>query len=221
MAREAQELGALAISAHAPAYFKPSRVEMLVQCCAQMAGAAPDLPFYFYDIPALTGVTLFMPEFLKQARESIPNLAGIKYTNPDLVALQECLHLAREELDILWGTDECLLAALALGVKGAVGSTYNFAAPLAQAMMRSFREADWSGARDAQLKVVQSIRLLAARGYLAASKALMKMLGVNLGPVRLPLERLTPPEEAHLRRELESLGFFEWIAATGVSAHAR
>jgi len=32
-----------------------------VACCAEIAGAAPALPFYFYDIPILTGVQFSMP----------------------------------------------------------------------------------------------------------------------------------------------------------------
>ena len=50
------------------------------------AAAAPGVPFYFYDIPALTGVQFPMSEFLAHAPKLIPTLAGIKFTNPDLMA---------------------------------------------------------------------------------------------------------------------------------------
>ena len=59
---------------------------------------------------------------------------GIKFTNNDLMTLQECLAL--DGFDIVFGYDELLLAGLTLGVKGAVGSTYNFAAPLYQRALR-------------------------------------------------------------------------------------
>ena len=91
LAAQAQQLGAAAVSALAPSYFKPRSVASLVDCCAEIAGGCPDLPFFYYDIPALTGFTLPMPDFLAQARDRIPNLAGIKFTNPDLMMFQQTL----------------------------------------------------------------------------------------------------------------------------------
>src|SRR6185369_1272197 len=67
LAAQAQELGAAAVSALAPSYFKPRSVQVLVECCQEIAAAAPGLPFYFYDIPSLTGVALPMSEFLALA----------------------------------------------------------------------------------------------------------------------------------------------------------
>jgi N-acetylneuraminate lyase len=64
-----------------------------------------------------------MPEFLAQARDRIPTLAGIKFTNSDLMAYQLCLHADGGRFDVPYGTDEWLLAALALGAQGAVGSS--------------------------------------------------------------------------------------------------
>jgi len=58
---------------------------------------------------------------------------------------------------------------------------------------------------------VQLIQTLAAYGYLPAAKALMNMLGVPVGPARLPYETLTAEQEKNLRADLEKLGFFDWI----------
>ncbi len=91
LAAQAQELGAAAVSALAPSYFKPRSVASLVDCCAEIAGGCPELPFFYYDIPPLTGFSLPMPEFLAQARERIPNLAGIKFSNADMMMFQQCL----------------------------------------------------------------------------------------------------------------------------------
>ncbi len=212
LARQAQELGARAIAAFSPSYFKPATIEVLVDCCAQIASAAPDTPFYFYDIPSLTGVRLSMPQFLHQAGERIPSLAGIKYTNPDLVALQECLRVGEDSLDVFWGNDECLLAALALGVKGAVGSTYNYAAPVAHEIVKAFADGELETARVAQFRIVELVRILAGYGYMGASKVVMQLLGVDVGPVRLPLQNLTAEQKTRLRSQLEELGYFDWIA---------
>jgi len=211
LAGQAQSLGAVAVSALAPSYFKPRSVAALVDCCADIAAAAPELPFFYYDIPALTGFALPMPEFLAQVRERIPNLAGLKFSNADLMMFQQCLRFDGGAFSIPWGCDEYLLAAVALGATGAVGSTYNFAAPIYHRMLRAFAAGDLATARDEQYRSVQLVATLAARGFMGAAKATMKTLGVDVGPARLPNGSLNAEQQAGLRADLEKLGFFDWI----------
>jgi N-acetylneuraminate lyase len=211
LARHAAQLGAVAVSALAPSYFKPCSVSTLVDCCAQIASAAPETPFYFYDIPVLTGVNLSMPEFLDAASERIPNLAGLKFTNPDLMSYQLCLRANGGAFDCPWGTDEALLAALSMGARGAVGSTYNFGAPIYHRLMEAFACGDLAGAREEQFRSVQLVRLLAGFGYMGAAKSVMQMLGVNVGPARLPNTSLDDGQQRSLRQSLETLGFYDWI----------
>ena len=210
LAAQAQAIGARAVAALAPSYFKPRTVAGLIDGCAFVASAAPELPFYFYDIPALTGVTLSMPEFLAQGREQIPNLAGIKWSNADLYAYQLCRHVPGE-FDLPWGNDETLLAALALGAVGAVGSTYCFAAPVSHRLLRAFHAGDLAAARVEQFRSCQIVQTLAGYGYMGAAKATMKMLGLDLGPARLPNSNLTAEQAGELRAKLETIGFFDWI----------
>lgn len=214
LAAHARENGALAVSAFAPSYFKPGSVSSLVEWCAEIAAAAPGLPFFYYDIPLMTGAALPMGEFLERAAERIPNLGGLKFTNHDLLQFQHCLRAVGGGLSVPWGCDEFLLAALALGGTSAVGSTYNFAAPVYQRLWRAFDEGRLVEARAEQFKSAQLVAVLNRHGYMAASKAVMTMLGVDVGPPRLPVDRLSPEDIRSLERDLVKLGFFEWIRQT-------
>jgi N-acetylneuraminate lyase len=211
LAAQAQTLGAAAVAALAPSYFKPKSLDALIACCGEIAGIAPAVPFYFYDIPVLTGVQFPMPEFLARAADRIPTLAGIKFTNPDLMAYQQCLRVGVGRFDIPWGVDEYLLAAVALGATGAVGSSYNFAAPVYRRLMTAFDRGDLTAARAEQFRSVQLIELLAGYGYMGAAKAVMGFLGVNVGPARLPNTNPTAEQAAGLRAALDHLGFFDWL----------
>jgi len=210
LAAHAGQAGAVAISALAPSYFKPKSVAALIDCCAGIAAAAPETPFYFYDIPVLTGVSLSMPDFLREGRAKIPNLAGIKWTNADLYAYQLCQQVPGD-FDLPWGNDEYLLAALALGAMGAVGSTYCFAAPVYHRLLAAFAAGDLATARREQYRSVQLVQLLAGFGYMGAAKAVMKMIGADVGPARLPNGNLDSAQVAALRDGLEKLGYFDWI----------
>jgi N-acetylneuraminate lyase len=211
LAAQAQSLRVSAIAALSPSYFKPKSLDTLIDCCREIASAAPVLPFYFYDIPGFTGVQLSMPEFLKVAPARVPTLAGLKFTNPDLISYQKCLRVQSGRFDLAWGLDECLMAALAVGAIGAVGSTYNFAAPIYHRLMDAFSRGDLETARAEQQRSLQLIEILAGVGFMGAAKALMGMLGVDVGPARLPNTNLTAEQTKWLKKALEELGFFEWV----------
>lgn len=205
LAAHAARIGADATAAMAPSYFKPASVSDLVDFCAPVAKQAPNLPFYFYDIPSMTGVSLSMADFLETGGPRMPNLAGLKFTSLNLMSLQQCLAVENGRFNILFGSDEILLAALALGVHGAVGSTYNYAAPIYNDLLKAFAAGDLVKARNLQLRSVRLVEVLCQFGVLAAGKALMKQVGVDCGPVRPPVRALTELEMDRLREAVAAL----------------
>ncbi len=64
----------------------------------------------------LTGVRFNPVDFIRLAKEQIPNFAGIKFTNPDLALYQTTLNYD-ETVDIPWGVDEWFTGALSVGAK--------------------------------------------------------------------------------------------------------
>ena len=209
-ARRAQELGLAAIGAIAPSYDTPRTLDALIDWCAAVAAAAPELPFYYYSFPAMTGVSFPMERFLVDAPARIPNLAGVKFTNPDLVSYRRTLDVAGDRFDLPWGVDEALLAGLALGARGAVGSTYNFAPQLSVLLRAAFERGDLDEARRRQSQAIALIDALAEIGYMGAAKALMTRLGVPVGPARLPHGNPTSAQVDALMDRLAALGFAEW-----------
>ncbi|MEG0024150.1 MAG: dihydrodipicolinate synthase family protein [Akkermansia sp.] len=210
LAGVAQEMGFLATSSLSPSYFKPGSVELLVECCAHAASGAPDLPYYFYDIPVLTGVRFNPITFMKLAKKRIPNFAGIKFTNPDLALYMDALNFENGAYDLPWGVDEWFAGALATGAKGAVGSSFNFAPALYLQLMKSFAEGDMETVRECQLRSVQMINIIASRGYMGVAKAVMGWQGVPVGIARLPQGNPSETDLKEVRSELEAIGFFKW-----------
>ncbi len=211
LAAHAQAIGADAISSVAAFYFKPTSVQNLVDCVAEIASAAPELPFYYYHIPALTGVAMDMIDFLNLGEKTIPNLAGIKYTAATLHEYQACLNHKDGKFDILFGYDEMLLGALTVGAKGAIGSTYTYGAPLYLALVNAFRQNDLEQAAKLQFKSVEMVRCIVKYSPIPAQRAIMKMLDVNLGECRLPLKPLTESESMALESSLNEISFFEAV----------
>lgn len=215
LAGKAKELGMDGISILCPYYFKPASVAALVDFCSQVASTAPDLPFYYYHIPVLSGGHFSMTRFLELAAETIPNLAGIKYSNLDIMEFQACLAYKNGKYDMLWGSDEALLSGLAAGAKGAVGSTYNYAAPLYHKIIKAFNDGNHEEAWRQQLLSVRTVELLVKYGGSGAGKAFMKLIGLDCGWFRPPVGRPDAAGLEGLRTELEALGFFDFCSTIG------
>ncbi|MCX6920519.1 MAG: dihydrodipicolinate synthase family protein [Verrucomicrobia bacterium] len=211
LAARAERNQAKAVSMIAPSYFKPRTINDLIGCCEMVARAAPNTPFYYYDIPGMTGITGFpADQFLEQAADRIPNLAGIKYSNPDLAAYRKARALAGGRFDMPFGVDEMFLAAMQAGATAGVGSTYNFNPGPLQRVISALTKGDTALAEAEQAKVQPVVDILAKRGYMGAAKALMGHLGVPLGPARLPNGNPDAAETKKMIGELEAIGFFSW-----------
>ena len=214
LARHAERIGASAISAIAPFYFKPANSETVVQCLYHIANGAPSLPFYYYHIPALTGLHIDLPALIRMCTDRLPTLAGIKYSDPEL---QACLDIMDQDsgqsLDFVFGVDEMLLSALTAGMRGAVGSTYNFSAPLYRRIIDCYEQGDLKKAQALQARAAAMIDLVLRICGPPGFKVLMSVIGVNCGSCRLPQASCARSDVLHMMNELEAIGFFEWGCA--------
>jgi len=208
LAAHAEAAGAYGIACLAPFFFRPVGVDGLVDWCAAVADAAPTTPFYFYHIPSMTGVAVSVAEFLTRAGSRVPSLAGAKFTHDDLDDLAACLRVAGGRYDLLFGRDERLVEALALGVRGAVGSTYNFAAAPFVGIAAARTGGDWGEAERLQAGATRLIEEIAAccPQPLPAFKAAMARVGIDCGPVRPPLRQPSAEQRARIEAVLAAHG---------------
>lgn len=207
LAQYTRESELFAVSFTAPYYFKPANVKSLAESCQKVAAAVPDLPFYYYHIPVLTGVGFTMIDLLREVEGKIPNFAGIKYTHEDFMDYLSCLHFGGGKYDMLWGRDENMLAALSLGAKGAVGSTYNYVAPLYLQLMQAYETGDLKKARQLQQVSIDLISLLGKYGGIATGKAYMKLAGLDCGEFRLPVKNMSAEQFDHFSKDAEIFNF--------------
>lgn len=212
LAEHAVQTGADAIAAMAPFFFKPKTAGDILLFLEPVAAAAPDLPFYYYHIPSMTGIHLPVHDVLIDAQKMIPNFAGVKFTHSDMMDLQQCLALSNGRFEILFGTDEILICGLSLGASSAVGSTYNYMASVYLDLIKAFENDDMQKARECQQFSIRVVQLLFKYGGgVRSGKAIMELIGINCGPCRLPLREMTDGEKTSLRQDLLEIDFFEVI----------
>ncbi len=209
LASHAEKSGAYAIAAFAPFFFRPGSADELVSFLEPVAAAAPGIPFYYYHFPALTGITLQVSDFLAEADGRIPSLAGVKFTHFDLYDMQKCIAYGNGKYEILHGYDEVLLCGLALGVRSAIGSTYNYMPSVYQNIWKAFNEGNLELARQYQQISVDVVKqLIKHGGGVRGGKAVMEFIGIDCGPCRLPIRKMERDEKEIFRNELSQAGFF-------------
>ncbi|HEY5792901.1 MAG TPA: dihydrodipicolinate synthase family protein [Chthoniobacterales bacterium] len=105
---------------------------------------------------------------------------------------------------MLFGRDEMLLASLALGAEGWIGSTFNFSGAIYQNLIKAFHSGNLKEARQCQREANEVIRTVAKLSWLPSAKAAFGIYGVDLGTVRPPLKPLSELEVSQLHQQLKS-----------------
>lgn len=206
LAAHARQHGASGVSSILPPLYDST--DSLLAYFRKLADAAPEIPLlpYLYGGPA--DAVALMQQFMQ-----IPNIAGTKYTGPNMHELRGLVELRADNWAVFSGMDEqCLFAAIA-GSSGNIGSTVNLFPGLYRAIHAHQRKGEIAAAYQLQLRANAVIKLLYTTGkWSAALKTAMGMLGFDCGDPRLPRLPMTPAEQDKLRARLEASDFRELAA---------
>lgn len=215
LTRHAVECGIPAIGVMPSPFFKPPTIGCLVDWVEEVAKAAPSTAVYYYHLKVMTGVNFPMHKVLEACdKRGISNLVGMKFSDADIWEFSCCQRVAGGKYDMLYGKDEQLLGAMAMGCRGAVGSTYNYMAPEIHRMIAAFKAGDLEAARKCQAHSGDLVKLLHNGSRYGEGvniqKAIMMLKGVRVGPPRKPHRPIAEEGLALLKADLEAIGFFEW-----------
>jgi N-acetylneuraminate lyase len=212
LASHAQKVGAFAVSAIGPVFFKPKKLELLAEWCQQVAAAAPSIPFYYYHIPGLTGLNFPMRDFLPLLEQRIPNLGGIKYSNEDHFDMSCCIRYENYKYDVFFGMDEIILSGFIAGARAAVGSFYNICPGIVNEIIELFKKNEIEKAANLQKRVQDLARIyFKFGGNIGVGKAILKAGGIDVGPARLPVPNLDDQQFEKLKLALSEIGFDEFV----------
>lgn len=208
LAAHAAEAGAYGVGCIAPSFFKPASVDALVEFFRPIAAAASELPFYYYNMPSMTGVCLPVDKFLVEGRKVMPNLAGTKFTHNNLMEMGACIALEDGAYEVLHGYDEILISGIAMGAKAGVGSTYNYIPAVYDGIFKAMEARDLDKALELQRKSIAAVEVIVRHGGgVRGGKAIMNLIGIRCGECRPPFMPVSEAEYAELDAELKALGF--------------
>lgn len=191
LARHAESLGADAIAAIPPIYFRLPE-HAIAQYWNDISAAAPNTDFIIYNIPQLAGVALTASLFAEMRKN--PRVVGVKNSSMPVQDIQMFCADAGENYVIFNGPDEQFISGRIIGAEGAIGGTYGVMPELFLKMDECIRSGDLKKAKDIQYAVDAVIyKMCSAHGnmYGVIKAILKKNENLELGGVRKPLPALT------------------------------
>ena len=197
LAKYAADVGIDWVSSIAPQLYRTTFEAAMFHYRA--VSEATDLPFMVYSMGSA-----LVPE--RDIRFfDLKNVKGMKYTGRDYYAAQALKRDLDARKETIWfaGCDEQLLCALALGnvFSGGIGTTYNIIPRHFARICDLAEKNDFRAAAKLQDEANQVVKLMIESDNWSHRKAMMKLVGIDVGPCRAPFERLSPAKErAFLRR---------------------
>lgn len=202
LAAHAKAARAAALAATPPIYLRYTERELRDYFVALADGV--DMPLLLYSID-LTNNPLTVP--LLAALAGHPNIIGVKWSHMDYFALERIVGLNGGNFCAINGSDECLLAGLALGAQGGIGSTYNVLPGLFVRLYEAFMAGDLHAARALQRTANDVIAVLLRFNVLRSIRTVLGGMGYSVGPGLPPAQMLCVEDAAALTAALEWFDF--------------
>lgn len=200
----AKNVGADAALIVTPYYLKPTSRGIFEHFFT--IASKTDFPIILYNIPQCTGLPL--PWQMVEDLAQISNIVGLKDSSGQLSFILAVLEKVRDKINVMCGHDEVVTAALAAGASGAILASANFIPDIWVEIYDNVIRGDLQRARELQYQVQKIARIIAQSGPVGAKEAL-KLMGFEVGSVRLPLSvggELTYEAREELRLDLEKIG---------------
>lgn len=205
LSNEAEKCGVDALLSVTPYYNKTSQ-RGLIQHYNFIADRV-STPIVLYNVPSRTGVNIKPETYAELCKH--PRIIATKEANGDISQIAQTAALCGDELSIYSGNDDQVTAIMSLGGKGVISVLSNVVPGVAHDIVQKYLDGDYIGSRKLQLEWLDLCNNLFIDVNPIPVKEAMNMMGLNAGPVRLPLVEMDESSKAKLRASLVRHGLVE------------
>lgn len=200
--QEAMDVGADALLMVTPYYNKTSQAGLVAHY--NYVADRVDAPIIVYNVPSRTGVNILPETYAELAKH--PNIVAAKEANGDIASVVKTKYLCGDNLDIYSGNDDQIVPMLSVGGAGVISVLSNVAPADTHKMCAEYFAGNVDVARDLQIKYISLINALFSDVNPIPVKEAMNIMGMEVGPCRLPLVPMLDAKRAALAEELKKVG---------------
>ena len=204
MSKEAATYGVDALLVVTPYYNKATQKGLIAHYTA-IANAVPETPIIMYNVPSRTGCNL-QPATVAALVKNVKNIVGIKAASGDLSQIAKMMSMAREDLELYSGNDDQILPIMSLGGLGVISVLSNVAPKQTHDIVMKFMEGDTREAARLQLEAIPLINALFCEVNPIPVKTAMNMMGMEVGPLRMPLCEMEESNKETLAKAMKDYG---------------
>ena len=202
LSNEAEKCGVDALLSVTPYYNKTSQ-RGLIQHYNFIADRV-STPIILYNVPSRTGVNIKPETYAELAKH--PMIVATKEANGNISEIAQTSALCGDDLAIYSGNDDQATAIMSIGGKGVISVLSNVVPGIAHQIVQKYLDGDYIGSRDLQLQWLDLCNALFIDVNPIPVKEAMNMMGLDVGPVRLPLVEMDDAGKAKLYASLQRHG---------------
>ncbi len=203
LSQNARDYGADALLVVSPYYNKATQKGLVAHFTA--VAHSVDLPIILYNVPSRTGCNI-LPATVAELVKNVDNIVGIKEASGNISQVAQLMHACDGRVDLYSGNDDQIVPVLALGGKGVISVLSNVAPRATHDIVAKYLAGDTKGSLELQLKYLPLINALFSEVNPIPVKAAVNMMGMEAGPLRMPLTEMEEAHAAVLRAEMEKVG---------------
>ena len=203
LSKDAAEHGADGLLVVTPYYNKCTQAGLYAhyEAIAKEAKA----PIIMYSVASRTGCNI-APETAAKLVKNVDGIVGIKEASGNISQIAKIMHLTDGNIDLYSGNDDQIVPILSLGGKGVISVLSNVAPQETHDICAKFFAGDVKGSMELQLKAIPLIEKLFCEVNPIPVKKAMQLMGMDCGPLRMPLTEMTDANAALLAQAMKDFG---------------
>lgn len=205
LSQHAQDSGADALLLVTPYYNKASQTGLLKHY--EYIADRVELPIILYNVPSRTGVS-FTAETYKTLSEN-PKFNGVKEASGNFSLLAHTRYLCGDDFYIWSGNDDQVVPMMSLGAKGVISVVCNIMPELMVSMSHACLDGDFEKAGKLQIEYMDFIDSLFIEVNPIPIKCAMNLVGMEAGPLRLPLCDMSPANLEIMKTAMKRVGLLK------------
>ncbi len=196
------QMGADALLCISPYYVKTNEEGMYRHF--MMSADAASSPIILYNVPGRTGCKI-SPEVVRRL-STHPNVMGIKEASGDMSYAMKIAHCIGPDFALYSGNDDITVPLMSIGGSGVISVYANVMPAMCHQIVADYLSGNQAQAVANHLRYLRVMNDLFIEVNPIPVKAAMNMMGLNVGPMRLPLCEMSAEHSAVLRASLEEAG---------------
>ena len=205
LTQHAQDSGADAALLVSPYYNKASQTGLIKHY--EYIAERTELPMILYNVPSRTGVSFTAETY--EALSANPRINGIKEASGNFSLLAHTRFLCGDDFYIWSGNDDQVVPMMSLGAQGVISVAANIAPEVMVKMSHLCLDGSFDEASRLQIQYMDLIDALFCEVNPIPVKAAMNLMGMEAGPLRLPLCDISEKNLALLRASMERMGLLK------------